>query len=139
MEQKARDMKEALEKAWPMFQELLALNPDRHLAVYLTDLQLAVSNQAGAAYYLQDENKNLLSFYINVDWSLSGDKLKSVTAHELFHIFQYHGMIEYETVEAWWLQEATAVWAENYVYPRVNREHMYLELFFASLEEPLIQ
>lgn len=139
MKQKAQTVKEALEKAWPMYKALLHVQPDRHLAFYLTDLRIATSNQAGSAYYTQDKStKELLSFYIVVDWSLSGDYLKSVSAHELFHIFQYHSMKEYEELEAWWLQEATAVWAENYVYPLVNREHSYLDMFFGSLEDQLI-
>ncbi len=139
MKQKAAAVKQALEKAWPMYKGLLHNEPDRHLALYLMDLQIATSNQAGAAYYSQDKTtKELLNFYIGVDWSLSGDYLKSVSAHELFHIFQYHSMREYEELEAWWLQEATAVWAENFVFPLVNREHSYLDFFFGSLEDQFI-
>jgi len=139
MRQKAATVKESLEKAWPMFKSLLHTEPGRHLAFYLTDLKLATSNQAGSAFYLQNkQTRELLTFFIHVDYSQSGDYLKSVSAHELFHIFQYHCMKEYETLEAWWLQEATAVWAENYVYPLVNREHTYLDLFFGSLEEQFV-
>lgn len=139
MKKKAETIKEAVEKAWPLYKSLLRIEPEKHLAIYITDLKTERSSQEGAAYYLQDENtKELLSFHIGIEWSLSGDYLKSVTAHELFHIFQYHSMMEYEELEAWWLQEATAVWAENYVYPQVNREHIYLDTFFGNLEEQFI-
>jgi hypothetical protein len=135
MEQKVATMKEAVEKAWPMFKNLLQAEPVGKLRIYLTDLQIATSHQAGAAYYSQDKSsRQLLDFYIKVDWSLSGNELKSVTVHELFHIFQYHVMEEYEELEAWWLQEATAVWSEHYVYPLINREHGFLDVFFGSLD-----
>jgi hypothetical protein len=137
MVQKALIVKEALEKSWPMFKGLLDMQPAEPFKLYITDLRMATSGLAGAAHYVREEGI-LLETYISVDWSLSEDMLKSVVAHELFHIFQYYCMEEYEQTEAWWLQEATAVWAEDFVYPDLNMEHRFLNKFFRSLSEKMM-
>lgn len=49
--------------------------------------------------------------------------MKSTLVHELFHSIQY--AIDMGNESWWWWQEATAVWAESYIYPSVNFEHRF--------------
>jgi hypothetical protein len=64
------------------------------------------------------------------------NELFATVAHELMHAIQAAYRIashsEYE-----WLMEATATWAEDFVYPAGNTEHGYLLSFFTSLALPL--
>jgi hypothetical protein len=57
----------------------------------------------------------------NQDW----DELRSTTAHELFHAFQ-DSFQQSETDADWWA-EATATWAEDYIYPTLDQEQQQLE------------
>lgn len=53
------------------------------------------------------------------------DSLRSTLAHELFHAFQ--GSFPQDgDKDAWWA-EATATWAEDYIYPDLNEEQSQLE------------
>lgn len=49
---------------------------------------------------------------IEVENKVSTNKLKTLSSHELFHIFQGG----YDEKEALWLKEATAVWIEDEIY-----------------------
>jgi hypothetical protein len=55
----------------------------------------------------------------------SFDALKSTMAHELFHAFQFGFKNIGEPGRGWWM-EASAKWAEDLVYPELNREQPYL-------------
>lgn len=56
-----------------------------------------------------------------------------VAAHELMHAIQF----AYKPCADQWLQESTATWAENFVYPQTNSEHSfgagYLALLIRSI------
>lgn len=57
--------------------------------------------------------------YIFINGSLSGKKLASTLAHELFHAFQYN----FDAGEDHWWMEATAKWAEDYIEQSWDLEH----------------
>jgi hypothetical protein len=77
--------------------------------------------------------------YIEIRRGSSTTTTLSVVAHELFHAFQYSyrlrsdlGSSDYD----WWA-EASATWAEDYVYPRANVEHAWAGVFIGHPEKPL--
>ncbi len=68
--------------------------------------------------------------YIIMNYAIGLNKdnvLKTTLAHELFHAFQY--VYDYDDTRDNWWSEATAVWAEDYIYPIVNSEHGWLPRF----------
>jgi hypothetical protein len=64
------------------------------------------------------------------------NELFATVAHELMHAIQAAYPIASDS-EYEWLMEATATWAEDFVYPAGNTEHEYLLSFFTSLALPL--
>ncbi|MHB8135391.1 MAG: hypothetical protein ACYDH1_14355 [Anaerolineaceae bacterium] len=57
----------------------------------------------------------------------------STLAHEFMHVIQWsfetkHGCMY--SGEYAWLSEATATWAEDYIYPKANTERDFLEFFY---------
>ena len=135
---KAQLVDEAIRKAWKMYQEYLGTQPGYKLDIYLaTGLE---DNQTGWAHYFYD-NYQITHYRILLDVSLDSDILKSVTVHELFHIFQYEMGLTWFTEELTgnhdlnWLKEATAVWAEHFVYPGLNRQFGFLSEFSVNLRE----
>ena len=48
MKKKAETVKEAVEKSWPLYKSLLRIEPEKHLAIYITDLKTERSSQEGA-------------------------------------------------------------------------------------------
>ncbi|MFA5360237.1 MAG: hypothetical protein WC349_04755 [Patescibacteria group bacterium] len=77
------------------------------------------------------ESSTPCSSYILMNISI-GDKrdtiLKTVLAHEIFHSYQY--AYKYDVVKDNWWGEATAVWAEDFIYPGDNTEQTRLSRFF---------
>ncbi|MCF8111663.1 MAG: Ig-like domain-containing protein [Desulfobacteraceae bacterium] len=59
------------------------------------------------------------SAYILIDRNLKGDDLAATLAHELFHAFQ----CAFDPLDDIWWEEATAVWAEDYIDSTWNFEH----------------
>jgi hypothetical protein len=137
MKAKALLVKDTLETAWPKFKALLNAEPSKKFNVYLTDLTKRKAAPLGVAHN-QLENNILTYYWISLEWTMNGDMLQSVAAHELFHIFQYQVMDDYKNTGAWWLQESTAVWSQNYIYPTTNIEQMYLSVFFNTLGEKMV-
>ncbi len=64
---------------------------------------------------------------------------KSTLAHELTHVvlFSYRVKTECQWEEYAWLQEATAQWIMDYVYPSINEERLGRECFLSSPGLPL--
>jgi hypothetical protein len=64
------------------------------------------------------------------------DLVRATAAHELFHAFQYAiaGAPD-DTTSGWWW-EATATWAEDYVYPGQDSEQLYLDDWTADPGPP---
>ena len=127
--QKAFQVKEAITTAWPKFKELLKVEPDKPFDVYLTDLRRDAS--WGLAWWNNDSARCEMSIHDG----LEGPKLKTTTVHELFHCFQLYipHRFSLNAPDKMWLLEATATWAEHYVYPRFNVEHRWLSYFFRTL------
>jgi len=72
-----------------------------------------------------DSRKSRPVIFLNPKAS-SGDKLKSILAHELFHAFQFN----IDCREDNWWKEATAAWSEHFIYPSTDREQEFLDRFF---------
>jgi hypothetical protein len=67
-----------------------------------------------------------LAGYILLNSNLDWDHLRSTAAHELFHAFQVAVTINSARPGWNWWGEASATWAKDLVYPRLNLEHEYL-------------
>lgn len=126
---RALEVREAIVTAWPQYKELLKVEPDQSFDVFITDLRRDAA--WGLAWWNSDAGRCEMS----VHDALEGEKLKSVTAHELFHCFQLYipHRFSLSQPDKLWLLEATATWAEHYAYPRFNVEHRWLNSFFNSL------
>jgi len=72
------------------------------------------------------DNKCNGASHIIVNGSLDFAHLKSTTAHELFHAFQF-SFRGSELPDHNWLSESTATWAKDLVYPEQNFEQAYLK------------
>lgn len=123
--------KEATEKAWPIYKKSFNLEP-QHLTVYIGNIffldqeEQILQEVYGLTRYIQED------YYIDI--SNSEEKLtKSTMAHELFHCRQFAQKLK-PYPENRWFWEATAVWAESWVYLEYNSEHEYLEDIFSSLD-----
>jgi hypothetical protein len=126
-EVKAEWIHDALTAAWPKFKQLLGLEPTDLIDVYLSD----TGSDDGLATWFGNFCE------ICVNRSLDEEGIKSTTAHELFHCFQYYvPMLSTDDHE--WLSEVTAVWSEHHVYPNYNSEWGYHSIFFSSLRDKRI-
>ena len=63
-------------------------------------------------------------------------ELFSTVAHEFMHAIQFTYDVG-ACADYNWMFEATATWAENFVYPTVNAEHGFAQKFFDGEEVPL--
>ncbi|GEM_PF-3485859 len=128
---KADTVHQAFNDAWPKYDDLLGSEPDEEISIYLTSME-----EYGLAFMKEREGIKKCNIYIKED---ENDKtLKASLAHELFHCFQYELSEKYEirNNDNDWLQEATAVWSEDYVYPTSSSEHIYLKNdFFPTLKD----
>lgn len=133
IELQVHEIIDALNKAWPMFTELLGVHLTRDLEIFLTD-QMAEDLNGEALYYTT--GSNISKYEIRLNESGTGGDLQSTTAHELFHCFQFEmGLTWYDvSSDLDWLTEATAVWAEHFVYQENSTEHQYLEEYFYNLD-----
>jgi hypothetical protein len=65
---------------------------------------------------------------INTNIGLSRNNILITTlAHEIFHSFQY--AYKYKEPDDDWWSEATAIWSEDFIYPELNTEHIWLNEF----------
>jgi hypothetical protein len=69
--------------------------------------------------------------HVIVNGSLDFEHLKSTTAHELFHAFQFSFRHSQLPDHNWW-SEASATWAKDLVYPRQNFEQDYLSPWWSA-------
>ena len=66
----------------------------------------------------------------------------SILAHEFMHAIQWGYNTQADCMypgEYAWLAEATAEWAQDYVYPAANEEHYTAEWFFPSAAAPSLE
>lgn len=76
--------------------------------------------------------------YILISHALTGNALKATVAHEFMHALQYaYNNKSGCNPDYTWLHEATATWAEDYVYPAYNTEQVYASPFLNNPEKPL--
>jgi hypothetical protein len=76
--------------------------------------------------------------FLQINRRLPANQLRSVLAHEAMHSFQWAFPVDskcYREDYKWWM-EATATWAEHYVYPHDNDEHLYTSYFLKEPERP---
>ncbi|MBN2853900.1 MAG: hypothetical protein JXQ23_14310 [Clostridia bacterium] len=134
MKAKALLVLETVQKAWPMYRDLLGIEPSLPFDVYLTH----IPNQGlwGEARWQNQP----LKYWINIRKTLDVKTLQATAAHELFHIFQYEYAPYYRTngLESDWIKESTATWAMHYVYPDYNIEHVFIPRFFNNIEKERI-
>lgn len=130
--QQAQWLAEAFEDAYPRFVALLNRNVDQDVYVYVhpritdkgvADMRVINGAMRGRIYVRKGMNEQLS---------------KAVLAHELFHVFQDYVGLDYSPDDEQWLMEATAAWAEHYIYPDYNTEHEYLPQFFSNLDQSMI-
>ena len=69
--------------------------------------------------------------HVIVNGTLDFEHLKSTTAHELFHAFQYSFRNAVLPGRDWWM-ESTATWAKDLVYPTQNFEQAYLAGYWSQ-------
>ncbi len=130
MRNKAIKVKEAFAKAWPMYKELLNIEPTAPFKVWLINLEGGLDG--GAIWHKKENRCSIL-----LKKTLDDKKLQSTAVHELFHCFQFYigHKFRMDDHDVNWLMEATAKWSENYVYPDYNVEHEWLNLFFNTLDK----
>lgn len=135
--QRAEWIKEAYLKAHPIFKNLLGLNLIAPVYTYLTtDIHL----DAHGLFICDFFEIFVMGYIVKIRSDYLEDiqkKTQSVFAHELFHCFQDTLLFSNRDEDTEWVEEATAVWAENRVYPDYNIEHEYLGSFFIGLWENL--
>jgi hypothetical protein len=128
-------VKEAVEKAWPSYKAQTGVQPATTINLHVGDVFLINENS-------NEEPPDGLTSYENgvcTIYIAPGDekKVKTTTAHELFHCWQ-------ETMELKpysqnkWMYEATAVWSEDWMYKDYASEHQYDVLLFKALDSNLL-
>lgn len=128
-------VREGITDSWGRFNSLLRLEPTDEVYIYIeTNVKQGVF---GTAAYTKEQSDPVQRCRIRLSSqviSSSGEsQTKAGVAHELFHCFQYYIPLKnYEDPEEAWLTEATAVWSENYIYPKTNSEQEYLDTFFKT-------
>ncbi len=137
-EQAANQLNNALQKSWNKFVALLRINPlnFKPFKIYLTD----TGSDYGLAFWKESNNFAQCEIRIN-NQSGFANYLDTTLAHELFHCFQYNFAPVYynsSATDVTWLKEATATWAENFVYPQINSEHQFLPSYFNNYRKGLI-
>lgn len=93
--------------------------------------ELVPFESAGLAIPLWTGGQCPVATFLLVNSSLSFDNLRITLAHELFHAFQFSFRTPihertYEQDYSWWM-EASATWAEDFIYPGLNTEWIWLK------------
>ncbi len=135
-EQIAERIKNAAIKSWQKFQDLLGNTLNKQVKIYYTEL----GADYGDAVWKNTQTQPYCQIRINKN-KATGKSLEPTVAHELFHCFQYNlGEAYWKIINQQidWLEEATATWAENFVYPEINSEQQYLEYYFNNLNRGLV-
>lgn len=136
-------------KVYSKFKELLKedvisdknLGGDGKLDIYLDPTNIMLKNIAGqsnaAGLNVPDISGSNFSgsSFIIVDSNTMDDIIKSTVAHEVFHAFQRSFIFDYDK-DHWWI-EATAVWAENFIYHNLDSEQKWVEDFIPFPNEIL--
>ncbi len=122
-------VRNALEKAYRMYTDLAYVEPSDWIRVQLANVVFSDPAQVGYERMANWAGRDRC--HIDIKTGQDNDTMKSVVAHELFHCFQEYMTNDGGMVYDDWATESTAVWHESYVYPRVNREHIFDDELFA--------
>jgi hypothetical protein len=106
-----------------------------------TDVYIAQIGDEGIFGYAAPEQNSVSSYAYLVmddDYSEFGfanplDALRVTAAHEYNHVLQF----TYDSIQDLWMLEATAVWAEEQVYPAVNDYLTYVNEWAGCTAVPL--
>ncbi|TAN33598.1 hypothetical protein EPN28_02185 [Patescibacteria group bacterium] len=133
------------DKAYTRFKDLLGVEPPPDGALggdNKTDIYVVagtskwVKSKSGSTYGVNVPDPNNKSSFVIVRDNLSDAMLKGTTVHELFHTFQ-HAFGSAFSAKNWWWIEGTAVWAEDFIYPKLNTEQEYSGTFIPKPEVAL--
>jgi hypothetical protein len=128
-------VKEAVEKAWPMYKAQTDVQPAATVNLHVGDVFLIEENsEATQPDGLTGYENGVCTIYI-----APGDikKVKTTTVHELFHCWQNTMELKPYSQNKW-MYEATAVWSEDWVYKNYASEHQYDVLLFKALDSNLL-
>ena len=129
-------VKEAIEKAWPMYNAETGVNPATTVSLYVGDVFILGRKKEKTT---QPDGMMIFQNGICKIYISPGDEkhVKSTTVHELFHCWQDSMKLKSYTRNTW-MWEATAVWAEDWVYKNYASEHGYDQSFFNVLDTNLL-
>jgi hypothetical protein len=155
---KAEALAAALPYIWKKLNDLMAPEPvsdaslpnnggDGALDIYLVHAPTKIVNPKpntpnvlwnGYAASSEPANGCHPARYLLVDSKLPlknpGDVgILDVTAHELMHAIQF----AYKPCPDLWLRESTATWAEHFVYPENNSEHVWAGMYLAIFNQSI--
>lgn len=125
------DIEEAVIHSYNEFENLLTVSLTKPVLIEVVQLQNFTN---GEAWFENGQYRIRLSKSLYQD----AVKIKGVTAHELFHNFQYEMGLRFTGKDMKWLHEATAKWSEHYAFDSYNTEHGYLNYFFRTLDRDRI-
>lgn len=132
----ATTVMKAIKKAWPLFKDLLNVEPDAEVYAFLMDPPTRVKAYGRQLMLEKNKNRSIARCRLDInplEWDPA--RITVTAAHELFHCFQdyiplYHLKPSQWLIEIPWLLEATATWAGHYVCPTCNSEWRYLARYF---------
>jgi len=146
-ESKAKAVEEAILEAWSKFEFLLGIAPKAPIHITLAHPSerlgyygVAFPKNAGIYRMKLCYNQDYRDHNQNIVRESDNHHLRSVTVHELFHIFQYALSKRFtgNSDGINWLTESAATWTEEYIYPANNSEHERHDAFFFHLHKEFI-
>ncbi|MCK5850749.1 MAG: hypothetical protein KAH23_07525 [Kiritimatiellae bacterium] len=133
---KAEWVKTALLDCWDEYEKLFSAEPE-FIPIYLIGL-LDLEGWYGVVTYQDLDLDGVFSYKVFIDSSMNREYTKSTTVHEIFHCFQDTVSIPDSNAHMW-LQEATAVWSEDFIYPSSMVEWEYLDQAFSNFGKDRIR
>ncbi len=93
-----------------------------------------VFNDATRSSYIVIDVQSIASRFTGAAYDR---KLRSNLAHEFMHVIQYAFDLNGSRSDYWWLGDATATWAEDYVFPADDMEHSDAPAYLRTLDVPV--
>ncbi len=126
-------LKEAFVYSLPILKQYFGRDLKNDVLIQLLIYPKAYGSATIQQNILNDDGSFSELSYIRIGDQIEGDLQQGIVAHELFHVFQTElGDYKYQG-DRMWLAEATAVWAQDYVYPKTDTEHIYTKFYFNSI------
>jgi|GEM_PF-3386460 hypothetical protein len=127
-----------VQDSWTKFKDMLALEPTEEVYLFVKTVPPGMLGTA-AIYPTAADPVKRCRLQIDPAQTITETRTRSVTAHELFHCYQYHiPLTNWGNMDEKWMREATATWSENVIYPAYNREWEFLDTFFKTRDDPLV-